>query len=161
MKTQIVNFTKTTLLTTALLIGAGSTVRADGHDFNPGILPPHAQPYGESYGQWAADWWTWALFIPAEINPLNDTNGAYAAVGQHGPVWFLAGSTTSAAVTRSVTVPDGKALFFPIINTLWWTAPTDPPTTTADILSGLAGVTADITNLSCTIDGVAVKHLEK
>jgi len=160
MKTPIANLTKTTLLATALLLGAGSLTRADGRDSNPGILPPHAQAYGETYGQWAADWWTWALSIPSEINPLNDTTGAYAAVGQHGPVWFLAGSTASAAVTRNVTVPDGKALFFPIINTLWWTAPTDPPTSLADILSALAGVTADITNLSCTIDGVAVKHLQ-
>lgn len=160
MKTQIAILTKTILLiTTLLLLGAGSTVRADGHDSNPGILPPNAQAYGESYGQWAADWWIWALSIPSEINPLNDITGAYAAVGQHGPVWFLAGATTG-TVTRKVTVPDGKSLFFPIINTLWWTAPTDPPTTIADILSALAGVTADITNLSCTIDGRAVKRLQ-
>ena len=58
-------------------------------------------------------------------------------------------------------MPEGKAIFFPIINTLWTTGPGDPPTTIPDILSARAGVTADVIGLSCTIDGVAVKHLEK
>jgi hypothetical protein len=161
MKHQIIRLNQTIpMLATVLALAAAQPARANGDPANPGILPPHSELYGESYGQWAADWWTWALSIPAEINPLNDTNGAFAAVGQHGPVWFLAGATSGAA-TRNVTVPEGKALFFPIINTLWWTAPTDPPTSLADILAALAGVTADITNLSCAIDGVAVKHLEK
>lgn len=162
MKTRMVKNLKVALLCGALIGFATAPAGADGGSpSKPVILPPQSNPYGESYGQWAADWWTWALSIPSEINPVNDTTGAFAGVGQHGPVWFLAGTATTGNVTRNVTVPFGKALFFPIINTLWWTAPTDPPTTIPDILSALAGVTADITNLSCTIDGTAVKHLEK
>lgn len=160
MKNQIHNQLGAGLLAAGLAIFASSTALADGLPQRHVVFTPQCHPYGESYGQWAADWWTWVLSIPAEINPLADTNGAFAAVGQHGPVWFLAGTTATGTVTRNVTVPAGKALFFPIINTLWWTAPTDPPTTTSNILSALAGVTADVTNLSCTIDGIAIKHLE-
>ena len=162
MKTQIVKNLKVALLSCTLIGFAPLHAGANGNVESPAvILPPQSQPYGESYGEWATDWWTWALSIPTEINPATDATGAFASVGQHGPVWFLAGATATGAITRNVTVPEGKALFFPIINTLWWTAPTDPPTTIPEILSALAGVTADITNLSCTIDGAAVKHLEK
>lgn len=155
---------KVTLLAGALIGSAGPCVNANGFQPpSPDVLPPQSKPYDESYGQWAADWWTWVLSIPTEINPLNDSSGTNAAVGQHGPVWFLAGAVGSGNITatRSVTIPDGKALFFPIVNTLWTTGPSDPPITTPEILSALAGVTADVTNLSCSIDGVSVRHLEK
>ena len=59
-------------------------------------------------------------------NPLLDTTGAYAAAGQEngiGPAnkyFFLTGTFgnayTHGPVTRTATVPKGKALFFPIIN---------------------------------------------
>jgi len=162
MKIKLIKNLKLALLAGAMLGSAGLRASA-GALPSPVILPPQSNPYGESYGQWAADWWTWALSIPTEINPLSDTNGAFAAVGQHGPVWFLAGATGSGSisVTRNITVPEGKALFFPILNTLWTTGPTDPPTTIPDILSALAGVTADATNVSCTIDGIPVKQLKK
>jgi hypothetical protein len=158
MKTQLFKTLQVALLVGSLIGFTGSRVMAGDM-----LRSSQSHPYGEGYGQWAADWWTWALSIPTEINPLTDTNGVYAGVGQHGPVWFLAGASTSGATIaiRDVTLPSGKALFFPIMNTLWTTGPSDPPTTIPDILTTLAGVTADVTNLSCTIDGVPVKHLEK
>jgi hypothetical protein len=163
MKSMIKTIKSTAFLVGALALTPVSPAWADQFIDNRGILPPQTNPYGESYGQWAADWWTWAQSIPSEINPLNDTNGADAGVGQHGPVWFLAGATGSGNIsaTRNIAVPEGKALFFPILNTLWTTGPTDPPITVPEIKSILAGVTADATNLSCTIDGLTVKHLEK
>ena len=139
-----------------LAIAAAASAQAQGvladdlRSRPPVVLPPQSQPYGESYAQWAADWWNWALSIPAEINPAADPTGTNAAVGQHGPVWFLAGAVGSGplAVTRTVTIPEGKALFFPIVNTLWTTGPSDPPTTIPDILNALAGVTAFSASLS-------------
>lgn len=161
MKTRLL---KNVLLTSALLLSAAAPAPADSDKGRgPEILSPKSSPYGETYGQWAADWWTWALSIPAEVNPLHDTTGAFAGVGQHGPVWFLAGATGSGniAVTRNVTVPEGKALFFPLINTLWTTGPADPPITVPEIRDLLAGVTADVTGLACEIDGERVKRLDK
>ena len=56
------------------------------------------------------------------INPLLDQTGQNAALGQSGEVWFLAG-TTGGSAERTVTVPPGKALFFPIVNNLWINIP--------------------------------------
>ena len=163
MKTQLLKNLNTAILACALIAFGASRAVAGFGPAGPVVLPPQSEPYGESYGQWAADWWAWVLSIPTEINPAADTTGTNAGVGQHGPVWFLAGAVGSGpiSVTRNVTVPEGKALFFPIINTLWTTGPSDPPTTIPDILSALAGVTADVTGLTCAVDGVPIKHLDR
>ena len=61
----------------------------------------------------ATKWWRWALETPASENPLTDTTGQFAAVNQSGRVWFLAGNP-GGTTARTITVPSGKALFFPI-----------------------------------------------
>jgi hypothetical protein len=38
-------------------------------------------------------------------------------IGQRGPVWFLAGARSGEPVTRRCSIPEGVALFFPVINT--------------------------------------------
>ncbi len=82
----------------------------------PGIVPPDQKAYGKTYGQWGSAWWQWALGIPADVNPLLDDTGANFASGQSGPVWFLAGSWASPTPVRYATLPQGKALFFPVVN---------------------------------------------
>ena len=39
-----------------------------------------------------AEWWKWALGIPAAENPILDETGEFADVDQSGSVWFLAGN---------------------------------------------------------------------
>src|SRR5437762_12394565 len=63
----------------------------------------------------ATRWWQWALETPASENPLTDTTGQFGAVNQSGRVWLLAGNPSGTTV-RTITVPSGKALFFPILN---------------------------------------------
>ena len=63
----------------------------------------------------ATSWWQWVFETPASENPLTDTTGQFAAVNQSGRVWFLAGNVGGTTV-RTITVPSGKALFFPIVN---------------------------------------------
>src|SRR5205814_9600513 len=60
-------------------------------------------------------WWQSVLETPASENPLTDTTVQFAAVNQSGRVWFLAGNVGGTTV-RTITVPSGKALFFPIVN---------------------------------------------
>ena len=89
-----------------------------------------------------------------------DETGAYASQGQSGSVWFLAGVfNATGTAERTVTIPPGKALFFPIVNDVWIsTLPTDP--TTADTIRPLIKPVVDAaTDLACEIDGVAVKNL--
>jgi len=70
-----------------------------------------------------AQWWQCALSIPTLINPLEDTTGANCMIGQSNPVWFLAGFFNGSAATRSCSVPEGAALFFPVINAINFNTP--------------------------------------
>ena len=67
-----------------------------------------------------AQWWEWALSIPTGQNPMLDLTGEDCMVGQRGDLWFLAGvfAANGGAVTRACSVPEGKTLFFPVINSV-------------------------------------------
>jgi Ca2+-binding RTX toxin-like protein len=80
---------------------------------------------GKTQSQLADDWWKYQQSIPQEDNISNHGNGDFAGVNQSGDVYFLAGSAfnnntttpeTSSAINTTIIVPQGKALFFPIIN---------------------------------------------
>lgn len=86
-----------------------------GRPGNPGILPPNSMPGGKSYGDWGAAWWTWDYSLPYSTNPIFDPSGSFNQLNQSGPVWFLAGNTGGTSV-RSLTVPWGKMIFFPLMN---------------------------------------------
>ena len=133
-----------------------------------GPLPVNSNAYGKGYDELAANWLEWAISIPASTNPILDPTGAYAAVGQSGKVWFLAGTTgSSPAVTRTITVPSGAALFFPIVNYFWLNTPEgtppDPPWSPeweAEVRAFLASLVDTYQGLSLTIDGKAVPNVE-
>jgi hypothetical protein len=92
---------------------------------NPGVLPIGSSAFGKSYGEWGAAWWSWAIGIPAASNPILDEDGSFADIDQSGKVWFLAGNF-GGLTERTVTIPKGKAIFFPIDNFVFW-APDDLP----------------------------------
>jgi len=126
---------------------------------NPGVLPVHANAFGTTYGELAIEWWIWAYSAPAGQSPIEDETGEFGHLGQEGKVWFLAGNSGGQTI-RAVTVPAGKALFFPIINMSWVPWQSDPPTTEDEARGflnwamGLDGI-----ELSCTIDGVEVQDV--
>jgi hypothetical protein len=95
----------------------------------PRLLPPWSTPDDTSYGEWSAHWWQWMLGQPASICPNSDTTGDGFPWGQdlNDHVLFLPG-TWGDPITRHVTVPAGKALFFPLVDAvvvLWDTDPED------------------------------------
>lgn len=99
------------------------TVKRPAH-----IAPITSEPYDLTYGEWSAKWWQWALSFPTNTNPMLDTTGQDAALGQSGPVWFLAGTMGALpSVERAATVPAGKSLFFPVLNYVVVSTPGDPP----------------------------------
>ena len=107
------------LMTLLLVSGMMPAWQAQAQsNLNPGVIPPQARPFGGSYGQWSALWWQWAYSIPAARNPLFDETGANCGEGQSGKVWFLAGSYGSFTepAVRRCRIPQGKAIFFPILN---------------------------------------------
>jgi hypothetical protein len=86
-------------------------------DERPGIAGIQTKPEGQTYGRWAAEWWQWALGIPGDVNPVTDTTGEHCAQRQVDKVWFLAGGLPTDTVIRTCEIPEGKSLFFPLINT--------------------------------------------
>jgi len=120
----------TMCLTVLLAVGPFSPVGAQNNGSQQGGVG--------KFGDLTAQWWQWVTAQPAvdvggtNTNPSIDSTGAYASVGQENGIgpgnnfFFLAGAF-GGVVTRTVTVPQGKALFFPVINTEKDNA-NDPPT---------------------------------
>ena len=77
----------------------------------------------EFFAKLTPEWWQWALSIPSIVNPQTDPTGDNAVVGQRGPIWFLAGVFGSGPASRSCFVPQGTALFFPVINAISFNSP--------------------------------------
>lgn len=119
------------------------------------------------YANLTAAWWEWVLGAPtADVgttnsNPVLDTTGEYATYGQEdgqgpGDKYFFLCGTFGFPVDRTVTVPKGKALFFPIVNWEYDNA-FDPPTDYTvpelrEIVTGLIDA-IDPDDLSATLDG--------
>lgn len=84
------------------------------------------QGAGGKYAELTAEWWQWAFGLPATNHPLFDETGEFAAAGQANGIgpgkkyFFLCGVfNVSGTAERWVTVPAGKDLFFPVINSEW------------------------------------------
>ncbi len=159
------HITKTVWLAAALLLATAAwPVQAQGNLKNPGILPPQSTPGDMTFGEWAADWWQWAVSIPTPGNPLVDTTGQYAGVDQEGSVWFLAGVWgANAPVTRTCTIPAGKMLFFPVVNIFYvgwgWTPEDDVPAILESWRVEMRAWLDAQTDVGCEIDGRPVNRL--
>ncbi len=101
-------------LCTTASAGNGNAGKAVGNLGNPGVAPPQSKPYGKSYSEWSMEWWLYAASLPLSINPFG--HGTDGTIGQSGPVWFLGGTFTGDNTVRQITVPAGKALFFPVMD---------------------------------------------
>jgi hypothetical protein len=132
------------------------------------VMPPSQEGFGKSYAEWSAAWLKWVCSIPAATNPILDNTGAYAATNQMGKVWFLAGTTGAGVVPpveRDLTVPEGTALFFPIVNYFWLNLPElgDPKwsRTQAQWVNGFLKNHVDTAaGFSLEIDGQAVQDVD-
>src|ERR1700693_3880685 len=116
--------------------------------------------FAQSPGQLSAEWEQWALSIPTVVNPLTDTTGEDAVVGQRGPVWFLAGTSGGGPAVRNIFVPEGTTLFFPVINSVNINTPNvcgqNGKNLTVIELRALSKAFIDgAVNLSVTLDGMS------
>jgi hypothetical protein len=142
----------------ALLVAAGPA--AAGGD-KPDIVDPKGKTYGKTYEGWAGAWWQWVLEHPATNNPILDDTGADCDEDQRGKVWFLAGNF-GGETHRTCTVPNGKALFFPVFN--GWADNINPfgPATTltkGELADLCESVGTNPSSMSVEIDGKSVKKL--
>src|SRR5213596_2810966 len=95
----------------------------------PAYADDNGQPkiHGKTYGEWSAEWWQWALAGPDGENAVTDPTEDLCAVNQPtGEVWFLAGTFGGTGVERRCTIPPNRALFYPLLNSLWTDCPALP-----------------------------------
>ena len=136
---------------------------ADGNGGNQGVFPPDSRPFGLTYGEWSAKWWQWAYSLPVPQNPFfDDLNCQNGANGQSGPVWFLTGVfNQSGKTTRPCNVPQGKALFFPVLNYEGdnLCPVINPPHSVEGLRAMSKGIMDGATNLQADVDGVSIQGL--
>jgi hypothetical protein len=135
--------------------------------FGAGLMAPIQQMSADSEVHFRLndEWWQWATSIPTPVNPLLDVTGQNCMVGQHGPVWFLAGSFGAAGpVTRTCSVPDDKLLFFPIVNFVNINTPNvcdQTDMSVRELRQQAAGFINGVTNVSAELDGEVIKHVRR
>ncbi len=144
---------------------AGRATAREGGNPNPQVVPPSPE-----YANLSARWWQWALDQPVTpddpetTNPLVDTTGKAARNGQPDDVFFLCGllafdSGLDATAERTVTVPRGRRLFFPLLNSEQDNVGVSPPMTVAQLRKAAALGATQVTSLFATIDGVELQDL--
>lgn len=128
----------------------------------PRIFPPGSRPYNLSYGEWTARWWQWAMSIPIDKNPLIDSTGKYCAEGQHGPVWFLAGTSGKTHLAeRKCTIPSKKSILFPVIVSQFSYSEIPEIKTDEELISHTAKDIVHWSLLEANIDGIELQNLNQ
>jgi hypothetical protein len=134
-------------ITVGLVISALVSSLASAANPNPTVLPIGSRPYGQTYGQWSARWWQYAVQQPnADI---------CAADKVESRVTFLGGTPITPGATRSCTVRSGQAIMFPVFNVEWsvaeaTTSPSNLPGSTCP-LPDLGGNLITGTNYSALL----------
>src|SRR5215210_2863050 len=112
--------TKLCSILAVVVVGLGAETTSLADSALAKIIPPGSVPFGRTYAEWQAAWWQWCTSIP--VGPSGSGHplfsGTDASIGQTGPVFFLGAAFASGTTptVRNITVPEGKAFFFPIVN---------------------------------------------
>lgn len=104
--------------TLALLTGCGDDETGPSSEaIEP--LDPTQSHYGRDYAAWAGLWAQWSYEVSAptcDAFPGDDPTGANCATGQPDPsVFFLAGNHGGTTKRSQCSIPEGRAIFFPIV----------------------------------------------
>ena len=138
----------------ALLTAAGAAAAQSAP-----LLAPTKAIAGASQEEWSKRWWRWALSFDDDESPVADRDGRLCALGQSGPVWFLAGTYGTARTVRSCRVPAGKTLFFPLINYVTF-EPDDADEPCVSLKQRAARLTPAPSGLVLEVNGRRFKGLE-
>jgi hypothetical protein len=81
------------------------------------IFPQGSKPYGLPYDEHIKNFWRWLILIPEDDTPRNDPTGERCTTGQsntNSTVFYLS-PTSGGKAERTCRVPEGKALFIPVM----------------------------------------------
>jgi hypothetical protein len=134
----------------------GSTARAA-----VSALPGGSSVGGKSIADYTADWWNWDGSFANGSNPFSDKTGAIANDHQSGPVFFIAGttSTTPGAVSRNFSVPNGAYLLVPLLNIVIANGADPGFATTAEEAKLLGDTGFSPAKMFASLDGIAIPDL--
>ena len=143
-------------LVIAVLLTLGVAVRTEAYTHSS-AFPPQANPYGKSYGEWAA------LYFQTEFSTIWDPEACSS--GRIGNVEILQ-STLGGSDEWECEVPVGTAFLFPVI-TAFFLCPTDcgpdgaaPNGTVEELREAARSAIEDVQlTLECEIDGVPVADI--
>jgi len=123
------------------------------------LVPPAEKIFGRSQAEWSGCWWQWAASFEDEDSPVADRTGTKCHLGQEGEVWFLAGTYGTQRTIRKCTVPAGKYLFFPLINSVIY--PREGFSLSCGMaMSSAARETAGVSSLVLEVDGKLYGNLQ-
>ncbi|HKH85608.1 MAG TPA: hypothetical protein VKA40_03580 [Nitrososphaera sp.] len=130
-----------------------------GESSETNVFSIDSEPYGLTYGEWAARWWLWLLSIPSRDDPSDDKTGEKCAINQVDEhVWFLSGHSPGRHETFC-KVPLGKAIFIPLLTGLCdYHHDTDSKTESelrACAFSGIRGA-----SMQLSINGMEIRNVE-
>jgi len=152
------------LLAMPTVLYAQASPQDDDHGVR--IVARNEQYAGLTYPEWAAKFYQWANLLPVTHHPLFDTTDCSA--GQMGPVWFIDGKfcevgqpCNGEGVKRTCKIPAGKALFVGIAGAEDSFIEEPVGKTEADLRAFCKSIIDLVTNISVTIDGRPVQHVEK
>ena len=118
------------------------------------VFLPAEQPYGKTYTQWSVEWMKLFVSFNCDNNPWAFADKALFY--QTGSVYFLAGLNTAGA-SVNITVPEDKAIFFPLTNYINDYPCPDPNFVPAAGQSLKDFLTQGITDFKNGISGLAVE----
>ena len=103
-----------------ILVSVLSITSASASSLEELMVYPSEYVDGKPVSDYANIWWQWTYTMPKDVSPVRDLTGEYCHVGQQGDVWFLAGGYGSSKIKRTCVIPEGKFIFFPVINMVYW-----------------------------------------
>ena len=132
-----------------------SSMQADARPHSL-VFPPHANPYGRTYGEWSALFWQSLLAGPFDPDACS--------IGQSDNVLFLS-ATAGGLGEFACDVPSGTALLLTVLTGAFW-CPDDcqpnacaPGGTIAELRACAASGFDIATVLECEVDGDPVENI--
>ncbi len=139
---------------------AFQSCKKDKNEPESKVFLPTEQPYSKSYTEWSIEWMKEFVSYNCDNNPWLFADKALFY--ETGSVYFLAGLNTEGA-SVNITVPEGKAIFFPLTNYINDYPCPDPTFAPAagqslkDFLTeGIISFKNGVSGLAVEVDGVSI-----
>lgn len=147
------SFIKSSILATSIIFSFSVHAK---DAYNEGVMTSHSSIEDSSLGDWGGKWWQWAFSFERAKSPITDLSGELCSMGQEGSVWFLAGSYSTSPVHRKCSIPFGKKLFFPVINSMYY-SPKNKLSSCESVTVSVKQRTQYPANLFVSINGSEIK----